>query len=235
MRIQIAAVVSLAVLLSACSAPAPTKSVSRSAPPRVSARDFLYAAQNEGAGYGLYSYVLLANPAAPASMQLDRNRAAVLVFLTSLREKNEFQGQIDPANINLTYLPERAKVIDKSEDVDSHLAVYDYARADVYLRKLQRRHGEGPILVSTLSPLSRPEAVDADKIIFQDLSAIPPKMVRLWIENFLAQAEQEQFWVRRSRQEFILNLRTFIAHGGDETTHMGTALASIVWMGDRGR
>lgn len=224
------------VILCACSAARRTERAaptSAEAPTRVSARDFLYAAQNEEPGYGLYSYILLANAAPNGSVQLERNRAALAVYLTSLREKSEFQGRIDPANINLTYLPERAKVTGDPTEPDSHLTLYDYARAEVYLRKVQQRHGDGPILVSTVTPLSSPAPIDPQKLIFQDLSSIPPKMVRLWMENFLAQAEQEQFWVRRSRAEFILNLRTFIARGGDETTNMASALASILWMGDK--
>ncbi|HYL76317.1 MAG TPA: hypothetical protein VEU96_19050 [Bryobacteraceae bacterium] len=86
---------------------------------------------------------------------------------------------------------------------------YDYARAQKLLSMLPGPHLEGPYIVSVEQPLGQARSLPAH-YLYQDLSSVPPELVNLWFKEFMVQAQEAEFWKTRSREQFILRLRTVI-------------------------
>jgi hypothetical protein len=87
---------------------------------------------------------------------------------------------------------------------------YDYARAAALLSLFAAPHMGGPYIVSATQPLSGAGKLPS-QYLYQDLSSVPPELTPLWIKLFMAQAREEEFWRTRTKDEFVLRLRTFIA------------------------
>ena len=92
---------------------------------------------------------------------------------------------------------------------------YDYARAQFLLSVLGPAHLEGPYIVSVRSPLSKMSSLPS-QYLYQDLSGVPPKLISLWIKEFMAQAQEQEFWVTRTKEQFVLRLRTAIGVAGQQ-------------------
>src|ERR1017187_1554684 len=92
---------------------------------------------------------------------------------------------------------------------------YDYGRAQFLLSVLDSSHLEGPYIVSVRSPLSKMSSLP-DQYLYQDLSTVPPKLISLWIKEFMAQAQEQEFWATRTKEQFVLRLRTAIAVAGQQ-------------------
>jgi hypothetical protein len=86
---------------------------------------------------------------------------------------------------------------------------YDYARAQVLLSLFGGSHMEGPYIISTTEPLSKRLSLP-DKYLYQDLSSVPADLIPLWVKEFMAQAQEQEFWKTRTKEQFILRLRTAI-------------------------
>jgi hypothetical protein len=86
---------------------------------------------------------------------------------------------------------------------------YDYARAAALLSLFGAPHMDGPYIVSAMQPLSQAHKLP-DRYLYQDLSAVPPEMVVLWMTAFMKQAREKEFW-KTGKDDFILGLRTDIA------------------------
>lgn len=203
-------------------------------PGRAAGRDFLYT--DEVAGFGLYSYVLVPHRPEPASPHYRRCIAIIEAFLKIPEAGELLRYRVKQSDINVTYLPLSSRVSasgDPGARAEKYLAGYDYTRAETLLTRTRQRFYDGPYLVSSLTPLSADTPPDPEKMIFQDLSGVPPKVVALWMESFLNQAAQERFWETNSRDDFLKGLRTFIAAGGEQVTDATSALASIIWIGGR--
>ena len=65
------------------------------------------------------------------------------------------------------------------------LEVYDYARAQVLLSRVNGSHQNGPYRVSALSPLSTSPTADADirPHLWQDLTAAAPELAWDWMRS----------------------------------------------------
>ncbi len=102
---------------------------------------------------------------------------------------------------------------------------YDYARAQGLLALLPDSHMEGPYIISVAEPLSRTRALPA-QYLYQDLSSVPPELIRLWVKEFMAQAQENEFWKTRSKDQFVLRLRTAIGVASQQIPDFGK---SITW------
>jgi len=87
---------------------------------------------------------------------------------------------------------------------------YDYARAEALLSLFATPHTGGPYIVSARQPLSGTGELPP-QYLYQDLSSVPPQLVPLWVTLFMVQARDEEFWRTRTKDEFVLRLRTVIA------------------------
>lgn len=86
---------------------------------------------------------------------------------------------------------------------------HDYSRAQKLLSVLPRAHMEGPYIISVTQRLGTTLTLPAE-YLYQDLSAVPPELIGLWVREFMAQAQEEKFWRTRRKQQFVLRLRTAI-------------------------
>jgi hypothetical protein len=102
---------------------------------------------------------------------------------------------------------------------------YDYARAQGMLALLPDSHMEGPYIISVAEPLSRTRALPT-QYLYQDLSSVPPELTRLWVKEFMAQAQENEFWKTRSKDQFVLRLRTAIGMLSQQIPDFGK---SITW------
>ena len=190
-------------------------------PQYTAARAFLIAKQPEGAGYGLYSYLLFAAPPTPATRDL--YRAAVTAYFEYLQPVEQLQAYRSRERLNVTYVPvkeppPRAVATFEGGATDPAGATawvlehYDYARADVLLSTLGGTPHDGPYLVSCLRALSVSD--EPGTYLRQDLSGTPPEFVRAWLGEFLRQAATPADWNRTSLSKFVLTLRTAAAVSG---------------------
>lgn len=173
--------------------------------PRLTGRDYLVS--DEDRGYGLYSYLLFGSRPTPAAQ--DRYIQTLRAYL-SLEEIKDLQRHRTPAGLNITYLPV-TKWPDPNPSAEAILAIYDYSRAKDLLA---RATGEillgGPYIISTSKPLSQLSA-KPDQCLYQNLSAVDPNLVTLWIDEFQKQAGQVQFWKPPLVPHFALMLRSQVA------------------------
>jgi hypothetical protein len=92
---------------------------------------------------------------------------------------------------------------------------YDYARAEVLLSHFASPHMDGPYIISAIQPLSS-AMTPPNHYLYQDLSFVPPELVSSWIKEFMVQAQEPEFWKMRTKDQFILRLRTAIAVAGQQ-------------------
>jgi hypothetical protein len=100
---------------------------------------------------------------------------------------------------------------------------YDYARAQVLLSRFTTPHLDGPYVISATQPLSS-ALTPPDHYLYQDLSSVPPELVPLWIKEFMVQAQEPEFWKARTKDQFILRLRTAIAVAGQQLPDLSQAV-----------
>jgi hypothetical protein len=201
----------------------------------MSVRQVLPAGRAEEAGYGLYSYLLLASPPA-TDIQRARYLSAVRAYL-DLAEIGEIEGRrlASREELNITYFPVRRVPPDSS--AATFLAHHDHARAQLLLARVPGldRSRPGPFLISGRIPLTRP-AGPPGRILVQDLSSVPAHLVHLWVRQFLAQAEDERVWAGEVGQEsFALRLRTLVAQGAEGLPDVRNGITGwIQWVGATG-
>ena len=172
------------------------------------ARAYLASDQREETGYAVYSYLLLG--ARPDSASAGRFRRAITEFVRLSEDIDAFHAaqRQERGTFNMNYLPVTRAI--REPHPDSVLKYYDYATAQVLLRKLPGRTASGPYLVSVpRTPLSRLDSLPARSIV-QDLSTVPDAVVAPWVRRFLDLATQERFDGGGSMQRFVLSLRTGI-------------------------
>ena len=100
---------------------------------------------------------------------------------------------------------------------------YDYPRAQKLLSALPETHMEGPYVISVAQPLGKTPTLPAE-YLYQDLSSVPPELIGLWFREFMAQAQEQQFWKTRSKEQFVLRLRTAIGIVGQQIPDVGSRL-----------
>lgn len=215
----------VAMTLTACSGLAPRATVPQRG--RETGRAFLIAGQTEVKGYGLYSYFLLGAPPTEATRDQYLDMIAAYLCIPDIRS---LEGSIERWELNITYLPlsaspplelsknhppsqcEGAVNLPFAQWVLDH---YDYARARVLLRAVPEggTHRNGPYIVSSLVPLSMTSTL-SPPYLYQDLSYVPsppPRLVRLWVNEFLDQTAQARFGEARQVRQLALKLRQAIA------------------------
>lgn len=177
---------------------------------RETGRSFLLPQEKEHEGYGLYSYLLLGGPPSDASRELYLK--VVETYLIALPDIIKLEKHFAASELNITYLPLDAappNITDGKLLAKWVLDHYDYARARYLLRKFIGNNRNGPYLVSALAPLGGPTPLSHS--LFQDLSAVPPRLARSWINEFMNQAAQEHFWETKSLSQLRLKVRSAIA------------------------
>ena len=205
---------------------------------RVTSRDFLFEGTHEAKGFGLYSYILFGKP--PNEATRDRYLAALRSFL-DMPNSRELSKSIPRRQLNVTYVPVKGHSAPSS--AEALLEVYDYGRASGLLARISCAHGKafcgallgGPYIVSTTEQLSGQASI-SDHFLFQNLSSVPARIVPLWVDEFMQQSSQTEFWKERNGAQVALKLRTAIAILGDSLTPTKAAasdwkrvLAEIVW------
>ncbi|HZT32046.1 MAG TPA: carboxypeptidase-like regulatory domain-containing protein [Bryobacteraceae bacterium] len=178
---------------------------------RLTGRAFLLQAKPETPGYGLYSYILLG--AGPSEATRARYLATFQACLEVISDVRDFEAaNIPRARLNITYLPVKQSPPQSVPAAAWVLGHYDLARSEGLLLNVPGGpHNAGPYIVSTLGPLS---SARPDKYLYQDLSAVPEALIPAWIQQFLAQAGQAQYWQPRALSQMVLTLRTKIEVAG---------------------
>jgi hypothetical protein len=176
---------------------------------------YLLAGRPEDVGYGLYSYLLFGE-----KPEDDRTRARYAAALDAyvLAEPSiralEDAGMVS-RRLNITYVPVTKTPTRSDETASTLLTEYDFAGARAILSLLPGRYrGEGPYIISSLTPLSTAAGAPG-KLLFQDLTIAPPELVKLWARAYLDQATQEQFWKPQTLETFALKVRLMLAVTAD--------------------
>ncbi len=188
------------------------------APARETGSALLAPGSREAEGYGLYSYLLLGAP--PAGGARERSVKAIEAFWTVVPDVRALEQYVPRAELNVAYVPVKAPAAG-AVGAEWILDNYDYARARSLLRHLPGANRDGPYLVSTLGPLA---GGPANRVLFQDLSSVPPHLAASWVKEFLNQAAQERFWDERSGARLALKLRVTVAILGEGLPEVKKAL-----------
>jgi hypothetical protein len=107
--------------------------------------------------------------------------------------------------------------------------VYDYARAQVLLSRINRSHQDGPYLVSALGPLSEsPAGANMPAQLLEDLTGVTPDLAWDWMKFFSNLAAQQHTWSEESLQRFGLNLRNWVAVGSKVAPDTAAALRQAI-------
>jgi len=219
--VLLAAVLSLFFFMGRAGGPDMAASTRSTSP----ARDFLFDQQVEHQGYGLYSYLLFLAPPPPEVKE--RYRAAVAAFL-ELDPVDELVEYLPDASINVTYLPLHSGNALSAPDPDSIISNYNYARARALLSGIRPDLLSGPYIISATSPLV-PGQAPPDGYLWQDLSRVPPRLVRLWLREYLVRSvNQDGFAGDAARVSWTLRLRTGLATAAEGVPEVKAALDTLV-------
>jgi hypothetical protein len=174
-------------------------------------RALLVRGQAQRPGFGLYSYMLLGGP--PDEEAKERFLAFVKAYLDLIADVKGLESSQSPSALNMTYLPVDS---DPPENIDADwvLKHYDYSRARQILTSVRTARGRGPFIVSALQPLDGSAVIPTPNLI-EDLTAKPAGVVEFWVNQFLVQTTQQQFWQSNSLRTVALNLRTAIAYAAE--------------------
>ena len=188
----------------------------------VATRSLLLPGGKESPGYGLYSYLLF-NGRPQSKDERDRMETLlesfVLISPAEILEKYHARSEL-----NATYVPIASKLPDDFEQREDKSAWlrnhYDFERAVDLLLRLTSVDGAqldfpggGVWMVSCLHPLSGSE--DPHPILVQNLSAVPPRLIPVWMNAFKALTTQPRFYDRRSFKNLSLDLRIAIGQLAD--------------------
>jgi Carboxypeptidase regulatory-like domain len=189
-------------------------------------RDFLMKGKSEEAGFGLYSYILFADP--PNDESKPRYLAVIKACRQEIRDIAGLENNGVPKNkLNVAYIPVRNKAPNPEIDENWVLDNYDYDRAVVllsYLPKKYQKH-QGPYLVSHATPLSADAGGD---FLYQDLSIVNERLATDWIQHFLDRASQEHFWETNRVEDFAYAMREFVADAAPNIDDIKIAVASWI-------
>ena len=188
------------------------------------ARGTLFTAESEEEGYSLYSYLLFQRND-QSGENYERRVAAIRGFIDEIDELAALEAQGVPREeINIFYVPLRPFMnevsfdvmriylvgLKRDESVKQIIESYDFARSRLLLQKLDLT-ADGPYIVSYRTPISGRQGISPEQLLVQDLSRVPPDLVRLWIIEFKRQVVQERSGKNTNLRRFTLRLRTEIA------------------------
>lgn len=190
------------------------------------ARTYLYSEQDELMGFGLYSYLLLKEP--KDESERDRCQAAIKAYLQLFPEVDDvLDERYDPPprhRVNVFYLPVNQVPKEKFGDVTDEMSErreleakwalknYDFKRADSFFRRTGLSTSDGPVIVSTLVPITiaRP-----DNVFLQDLSQVPSRVMVAWFREFDKVIQEDRNWREEFVETFAVNVRTALSQAGD--------------------
>ncbi len=93
-------------------------------------------------------------------------------------------------------------------------------------RVLQKPYVNGPYVISTLVPLTI-QSQPPDQFLVQDMSNVPSEVAGLWEREFERRAAQKDFWAPATRDQAILQLRTFVANAAYAFSDVNVALSTF--------
>jgi hypothetical protein len=161
----------------------------------LSAKRYLLPGEVEAPGYGLYSYLLFSSPPKDAEENA-RYLKTIEAYLLLLQNVEEYlRRHVRPLWLNATYIPLRSLPKPGRSNAEwavNVLSVYDYAAAQILLRKLGQVYQHGPYLLSVLKPLSQPGMTT---YLLEDLTGIVPELAWDWVKFFIYLAAQERSYV----------------------------------------
>ena len=194
----------------AAAPPPPNQVGGAERPLRVTGIAVLLQGQTEEQGYGLYSYALLSH--IPEQSELPRDHA-LLKALLEQPEAAQIGKYLPKARINITYLLLALPALNwedltLDQKVDYALSHYDYARSAALLASLPQQTGPGPVITSTLAPLS--VTAHPHPVLVQDLSTAQPVLMEAYVRQFVAQVAQNRFWEAQTLASFSLKLRNVL-------------------------
>lgn len=192
----------------------PTSPASGSAPtgvmPRVTGTALLAQKQAEESGFGLYSYALLTH--APEDSELSKYQAffKALIELPSASDISEYlpKGRINVTYLLLTSIPSDWKTRSNTARVDYVISHYDYARCAAMLASLPQKTGTGPVIASSLAPMSLDQ--HPHPVLVQNLSKAQPVLMADYVSKFVSQVAQDHFWQPNTLSAFALSLRNLL-------------------------
>ncbi len=166
---------------------------------------FLRHGEKEKSGYGLYSYILFGSRPADYNERA-RYKKTIESYVPRLDSiVNLQQAGIPTHQLNITYLPVTTishgsnysdlpgkRKHSRNGSVERLFEHYDYARARSILRHLTGDLRDGPYIMTFFKPISG-TSQNLDKYLFQDLSTVPPKVIKDYAREFLNQSAQERF------------------------------------------
>ncbi len=195
------------------------------------ARSFLIGSQVELPDFGLYSYLLFSAP--PTDESKGRYKAALRAFLARPPAAS-WEELLPHGNLNIFYLLLEDTPPGDIEDCLRHncvpvedaiiewiLSHYNYARAQIILKRVSRTSPPGPCIATMTAPLSLPLAAPSEAqsaavsqggeaapmVLFQDMSKAPAHLVRAWTDLFIEKATGEGSAYQGNLQALLLHLR----------------------------
>ena len=178
---------------------------------RYAGRGYLFACESAPAGHALYSYLLFTlAPREARGAARGRIKAAIRGFLEETDAIAELEARGVPrGEIDALYAPvdpfgwerdcateplgdaERMAYRSQHERLSGGMIAqyeamhgqYDAARARRLLERLGLR-GEGPYILSSTAPFLDAEEVAPDRVVVQDLSRLPNRLIRSWVLRF---------------------------------------------------
>jgi hypothetical protein len=172
---------------------------------------FLFPGRTEQSGFAVYSYMLLRG--APSQDNKERYMAAFVAFRDEIPTVERLLERIPRSKFNIIYLPfDHRKGVATSDGVEKWLVGYDYVTARALLRVVKDATKDGPYIVSYDRPLSQIGLeLGREDILLQDLSWVPPSLVRVWVKEFMRQAAVPGAFAKEDPwRQFVLKLRTGI-------------------------
>jgi hypothetical protein len=168
----------------------------------------LRSGRKEETGYGLYSYVLFASQPTKETRERFLKVLEAYVALAESVQSLERAG-IPRRELNITYVPVMKLAPKDRPTPEWLLENYDFARARAILRLFPGDYRDGPYIISVLGPLG-PDQFSGN-YLYQNLSAVPPRIVLDWAKVFMNQAAKVRFWDPRTAEQLVLHLRTVVA------------------------
>jgi hypothetical protein len=168
----------------------------------VTRRAFIRSGQVGEAGFGLYSYFLMREPATPS----ERSRAAAFVkaFLDVLVGVADQENYVERGRLNGSYLPVTA---DPPQGLSSAqweawvLEHYDFEHARRLLSYYPTLNGSGPFILAMPAPLR----TTVRPMLPWDFSVIPDTAIPDGVSRFLNQAAQLYDWQNQNALEKLRN------------------------------
>lgn len=186
----------------------------------------LRSGRREEAGYGLYSYLLFGSRPATAETR-DRHLKALEAYVTLAESVQSLERAGKPRReLNVTYAPVLRLPQKDRPTPEWLLENYDFARARVILSSFPGDYRDGPYIISVLRPLGG--NMFSGNYLYQNLSAVPPRIVLAWAKAFMNQAAKERFWEEQTSQKLARNLRTIVAQLADGYPMVIKALNELI-------